>query len=62
MITLDQHRNFATERLRRISARSRYGFPVFAMLGVARSRLAQVGHRIAAQHRNSISCKRIFLL
>jgi hypothetical protein len=33
--------------------------PGFAVLGVAGSRLALVGHRIAAQHRNGASFKRI---
>ena len=41
-------------------ARSQCVFPVFAVLGVTRSRLALVGRRIAGRRRNSTSVKRIF--
>ena len=39
-------------RCRRCSARSRCGLPAFAVLRVAGSRLAWLGHRIAGRHRS----------
>jgi hypothetical protein len=53
-------RTTGTMQSRRILAKSRCDFPAFAVLGVARSRLALVGHRIAGRRRNSTNFKRIF--
>jgi hypothetical protein len=43
----------------RFSARSRYGFPAFAVRHVAGASLASTGHRIAGRHRNWIGYRRI---
>ena len=48
-----------TMRSRRFSARSRCGFPAFAVPGAGATKPAMVGHRIAVRHRNWISFRRI---
>ena len=48
-------------RLRRYSARLRYGYRGFAAPAVVIVRLLSAGHRIAGRHRSWTSCGRIFL-
>jgi len=53
------YRDTGTMRSRRCSAKSRCGFPAFAVPRVAGSRLASIGHRIAGRHRSWTGFRRI---
>jgi hypothetical protein len=52
-------KDYRTMSWPRFSARSRYGFPAFAVRHVAGASLASTGHRIAGRHRNWIGYRRI---